>query len=149
MPNIIYLIPEPALHPIKREQRSSLPLSCGSFPPEVRVYVSNDSLQSGVYILPLVYPKPAVCIPQSAICSDSFFQWQWYIGFPGRGGGYLGFQVTGIIEGFFGFEIFNSGIFLGLKIQQVFFGQLDLSRDFLGVLKIISSALAAYTQFCE
>ena len=34
---------------------------------------------------------------------------------PG-GGGYSGFQVTGMIEGFFGFEIFDSGIFLGTKI---------------------------------
>ena len=39
--------------------------------------------------------------------------------FPG--GGYSGFQVTGMIEGFLGFEIFDSGIFLGSKIWQVFF----------------------------
>ena len=39
--------------------------------------------------------------------------------------------MTGMIEGFFGeFEIFASGIFLGRKIWQVFFGWLDLSRDF-------------------
>ena len=32
-------------------------------------------------------------------------------------GGYSGFQVTGMIEGFFRvFEIFDSGIFLGMKI---------------------------------
>ena len=36
-------------------------------------------------------------------------------------GGYSGFQVTGMIEGFFGFEIFDSGIFWGTKIWQVFF----------------------------
>ena len=32
-----------------------------------------------------------------------------------------------------GFEIFDSGIFLGRKIWQVFFWWLYLSRDFLGV----------------
>ena len=37
-------------------------------------------------------------------------------------GGYSGFQVTGMIEDFFGFEIFDSRIFLGAKIWQVFFG---------------------------
>ena len=31
-------------------------------------------------------------------------------------GGYSGFQVTGMIEGFFGFEIFDSGIVLGSLI---------------------------------
>ena len=36
--------------------------------------------------------------------------------------GYFGFQVTGMIEGHFGFEIFDSGIFLARKIGQVFFG---------------------------
>ena len=40
---------------------------------------------------------------------------------PGGGGGYSGFQVTGLMEGFFGFEIFDSAIFLGTKIWQVFF----------------------------
>ena len=34
--------------------------------------------------------------------------------------GYPGFQVTRMIEGFLGFEIFNSGIFVGRKIWQVF-----------------------------
>ena len=29
--------------------------------------------------------------------------------------------MTGMIEGFFGFEILDSGIFLGKKIWQVFF----------------------------
>ena len=29
------------------------------------------------------------------------------------GGGYSRFQVSGMIEGFFGFEIFDSGIFFG------------------------------------
>ena len=36
---------------------------------------------------------------------------------------------------FFGIEIFDSGIFLGGKIWQVFFGWLDLSRDFGGYSK--------------
>ena len=35
------------------------------------------------------------------------------------GGGYTGFQVTGIID-FFGFKTFDSGIFLGMKIWKVF-----------------------------
>lgn len=35
-------------------------------------------------------------------------------------GGYSGFQVIGMIEGFFGFEIFDSESFLGSKICQVF-----------------------------
>ena len=42
-------------------------------------------------------------------------------GSRGGGGVYSGFQVTGMIEGFLGFEIFDSGIFLGTKIWQVFF----------------------------
>ena len=37
---------------------------------------------------------------------------------------------------FWGFEIFDSVFFLGKKIWQVFFGWLDLSRDFFGVLKM-------------
>ena len=40
---------------------------------------------------------------------------------PG-GGGYSGFQVTGMIEGFFGVEIFDYGIFWGTKIWQAYFG---------------------------
>ena len=40
------------------------------------------------------------------------------IGIPGR---YSRFQVTGVIEGFFGFKIFNSRIFGGRKIWQVLF----------------------------
>ena len=43
----------------------------------------------------------------------------------------------------FGIAIFDSGIFLRGKIWQVFFGWLDLSRDFGGMqnkLKILGSA---------
>ena len=36
-------------------------------------------------------------------------------------GGFSGFQETGMVEGFFGFVIFYSGIFLGRNIRQVFF----------------------------
>ena len=36
-------------------------------------------------------------------------------------GGFSGFQETGMVEGFFGFVIFYSGIFLGRNIWQVFF----------------------------
>ena len=63
--------------------------------------------------------------------------------------GYFGFQVTGMIEGYFGFEIFDSGIFLARKIGQVFFWApvAGLSRDFLGGilnnLKICGSARAS------
>ena len=51
------------------------------------------------------------------------------------GGGYSGFQVTGVIEGVFGFEIFNCGIFLGRKIWQLFLEWLVLDRDFWGYSK--------------
>ena len=36
-------------------------------------------------------------------------------------GGFSGFQETGMVEGFFRFVIFYSGIFLGRNIWQVFF----------------------------
>ena len=39
----------------------------------------------------------------------------------GGGGGYSGFQVTGMIEEFLELEIFDSEIFLGRKIWQIFF----------------------------
>ena len=40
-------------------------------------------------------------------------------------------QATGMTgKGFGGFEIFKSGIFLGRRFSQVFFGWLELSRDF-------------------
>ena len=35
--------------------------------------------------------------------------------------GYSRFYVTGMFEGFFWFAIFDSGIFLGRKIWQVFY----------------------------
>jgi len=38
------------------------------------------------------------------------------------GGDDSGFQVTGIIKGFFGFEIFAAGIFLGTKFGNFFGG---------------------------
>ena len=37
-------------------------------------------------------------------------------------GGFSGFQETGMVEGFFGFVIFDSRIFLGRNIWQVFLG---------------------------
>ena len=49
-------------------------------------------------------------------------------------GGTRNFKWRGQSKDFFGFEIFDSGIFLGTKI---WLGKLDLSRDFLGVLKRI------------
>ena len=36
-------------------------------------------------------------------------------------GGFSGFQETGMVEGFLGFLIFDSRIFLGRNIWQVFF----------------------------
>ena len=53
-------------------------------------------------------------------------------------GGYSGFQVTVVIEGFSfflggGVEIFHSGCFWVGKFGKYFFGWLDLSRDFLGI----------------
>ena len=44
---------------------------------------------------------------------------------PGRGGGYSGFQVTGMIEGFFGV--------LNFRFQD-FFGYENLASIFLGSL---------------
>ena len=38
----------------------------------------------------------------------------------GGGGGYSGFEVTAMIEGFFWFEVFYFGIFLVGKFWQVF-----------------------------
>lgn len=40
----------------------------------------------------------------------------------GGGRGVSRFQVTGMIKGYLWFEIFNSGIVLGRKIWQFFFG---------------------------
>ena len=55
--------------------------------------------------------------------------------YPGWGGGYSGFQVTGMIEGFFGFEILNTGIFWVGKFDNYFLGWLDLGSDFWGYSK--------------
>ena len=55
-----------------------------------------------------------------------------------RGGGgrgrarYPGFQVTRMIEGFSGFEIFDSGFFWVGNFGKYFLGWLDLSGDFWG-----------------
>ena len=43
--------------------------------------------------------------------------------------GYSGIQVTGMIEGIFGFKIFDSGIFWVRKFGKYFFVWLDLSED--------------------
>ena len=49
-------------------------------------------------------------------------------------GGFSGFQETGMVEGFFGFVIFDSGIFLGRNIWQVFFwGGLIQEEIFWGI----------------
>ena len=54
----------------------------------------------------------------------------------GGGGVYFGFQVTGMMGGFCGFESFDSGIFWGRRIWQVFLlGGLICSRDFFGYSK--------------
>ena len=47
------------------------------------------------------------------------------IGSGSRGGGVLEFQVTGMIEGFFWVEIFDSGIFFGYEnLASIFLGSL-------------------------
>ena len=52
--------------------------------------------------------------------------------------------MTGMIKGFFGGLKFSIPRFFWVrKFGKYFFGKLDLSRDFFGVLKRISSALAA------
>ena len=56
----------------------------------------------------------------------------------GDGGGYFGFQVTGIIEGIFffwggGLKFSIPGCFWVGKFAKYFFGWLDLSREFLGI----------------
>lgn len=49
-------------------------------------------------------------------------------------GGFSGFQETGMVEGFFGFVIFDSGIFLGRNIWQVlFWGGLIQEEIFWGI----------------
>ena len=64
------------------------------------------------------------------------------------GGGVL--QISSVGDDrriFWGFEIFDSGIFLGGKFGKYFFGWLDLSRDFLGIqnnLKILGSARVSW-----
>ncbi len=61
-------------------------------------------------------------------------------------GGYSSLLMTGMIEGLFGFEIFDSGIFLGWKIWQVFFWVTWFKLGiFLGIkneLKCLGMALA-------
>ena len=61
------------------------------------------------------------------------------------GGGYSGFQVTGMIEGFFGFEVFDSGILLGENLAAIFFCvcgsiQVGFFMDIQNNLKILGSA---------
>ena len=53
----------------------------------------------------------------------------------GGGGGVLRISCDGDDRRIFGFEIFDSGIFLGGKIWQVSFGWLDLSGHFFGYSK--------------
>ena len=50
--------------------------------------------------------------------------------------------MTGMIDEFFGFEIFNSGIFLVGKFGKYFLGWLDLNRGFFWLLITNESALA-------
>ena len=58
---------------------------------------------------------------------------------PGRGWGYSIFQVAGMIEGFFwvGVETFDSRIFVGTKIWQVFFWVGKFKKGFLWLFRII------------
>jgi len=64
------------------------------------------------------YPKKAFAPPCVTVTNIPVY--------PPRGcsdspGGYSGFQVTGMIEGFFGFEIFDSEIFWAGKLGRYFF----------------------------
>ena len=75
-------------------------------------------------------------VEQAAITRDLIFPpWGW------GGGGYSEFQVTGMIEGFFGgLKCSIPGFVLGRKIWQVFFFvgldlSGDLSMDFFGYSK--------------
>ena len=75
---------------------------------------------------------------------DNGFSYSGQVTFPiGRGGGRGGggtpdFKWQGWSKDFFGFEIFNFGIFSGRKIlASYFFGYLDLSEDFLGYSKLM------------
>ena len=55
-------------------------------------------------------------------------------GVSAPGGEYSAFQVTGMIKGLFGFEIFDFGIFLGRKILASYlFGLLDFAGIFLDI----------------
>ena len=78
------------------------------------------------------------------------FHWQ---AGPMGGGGYSGFQVTGITEGFLGGGLKFSipGCFWVGKFGKYSFGWLDLSRDFLGIqnnLKNCGSACVTDNQTC-
>ena len=56
--------------------------------------------------------------------------------YPRVGGGYSVFEVTGMIERFFGRLKYSiPGFFGGKKIWQVIFVWLDLIRDFFGYSK--------------
>ena len=52
--------------------------------------------------------------------------------------------MTGMIEGFFGFEIFNSGIFWVRKFGKYFFVWLDLSGD----LRLLQTFMGAFQKKC-
>ena len=74
----------------------------------------------------MVFPRPhELNVTKASVSRVSVNTISQYVN-PRGGGGYLGFQVTGMIEGFF----------LGLKFSiPVSFGWLDLSRDFWGGIK--------------
>ena len=57
-------------------------------------------------------------------------------------GGTQDFIGWGFFKNFFGFELFDSRIFLDRKIWQVFFWVARFEYGFWGVLKRIGSALA-------
>ena len=69
---------------------------------------------------------PYVTLCKYTYLNPEFFENEVIVEVKRSQGGYSGFQVTRMIEGFFWFEIFDSGIFLGRKIWQVFFGWLDV-----------------------
>ena len=69
-----------------------------------------------------------------------------------RGGGYSGIQVSGMIEGLFRFESFDSGICMGRKISQAFFWVASFKYRFFGGvqnnLKIRGSARVSRPRSC-
>ena len=77
----------------------------------------------------LWFSAASVNAPTIPLILDALL-WSW--GGGGERARYPGFQVTRMIEGFSGFEIFDSGFFWVGNFGKYFLGWLDLSGDFWG-----------------